>query len=188
MKLFGSNHQEDYEYLIKLANMVDNDKEALFALVEKIINEELMDYSIESGILEKMSTDNPNLFNQIAKCDSLKESFTYHRTLKNNINSMYFDLVKSPEIKIQRQAGVTPDTDNNYFHESISEFERDTQKKVRIILFDDGNLEYKKYNNEWVVENSHHNGDKLKLINGHDKSIIIKSISTWKTEDIDVFN
>ena len=92
MKLFGSDHQEDYEYLIKLANMVNNDKEALFALVEKIINEESMDYSIESCILEKMSEDNPNLFNQIAKCDDLKESFTYHRTLKSHIDSMYFDL------------------------------------------------------------------------------------------------
>ena len=54
----------------------------------------------------------------------------------------------------------------------------DYNKPVKINLFDDGNLEYKKFTNQWFVIGLWRG--KVKLINV-DKTTVINSISEWKT-------
>jgi hypothetical protein len=49
----------------------------------------------------------------------------------------------------------------------------------QIIVFDDGNQEYEKYENKWnLIENLLHG--KVKLQNVNDNTIYINSISWWK--------
>ena len=49
----------------------------------------------------------------------------------------------------------------------------------QIIVFDDGNNEYEKYENKWNLINSLLHG-KVKLQNASDNTIYINSISWWK--------
>ena len=52
---------------------------------------------------------------------------------------------------------------------------------LKITLFDDGNKNYKDYDNEWIILEEMHGGGKYKLMNRNDMNIIINSISSWKT-------
>jgi len=49
----------------------------------------------------------------------------------------------------------------------------------QIIVFDDGNHEYEKYENKWKLIDSLLHG-KVKLQNASDNTIYINSISWWK--------
>tara|TARA_Y100001935_G_scaffold242388_1_gene232748 strand:+ start:1006 stop:1206 length:201 start_codon:yes stop_codon:yes gene_type:complete len=53
-----------------------------------------------------------------------------------------------------------------------------------IIVFDDGNQRFKNYDNKWIIIGSRFNGQKIALKNISDKSIIIRSISSWKIRPI----
>tara|TARA_B100000989_G_C19484862_1_gene446938 strand:+ start:1208 stop:1414 length:207 start_codon:yes stop_codon:yes gene_type:complete len=52
---------------------------------------------------------------------------------------------------------------------------------LKIILFDDGNEDYEDYHNEWVILDEMFEGGKYKLMNRNNSTIIINSISSWKT-------
>ena len=54
----------------------------------------------------------------------------------------------------------------------------------QIIVLDDGNQRFQHLNNSWIVTGSRFKGQKLTLKNTVDKSIIIKSISSWKIKPI----
>ena len=54
-------------------------------------------------------------------------------------------------------------------------------KTGEIIVFDDGNDEFKSFPNEWKITKKMFNGGKVELTNIHDNTIKIKSISAWKT-------
>ena len=53
-----------------------------------------------------------------------------------------------------------------------------------IIVFDDGNQRFKNYDNKWIITGSRFNGQKIALKNISDKSITIRSISSWKIQPI----
>ena len=54
----------------------------------------------------------------------------------------------------------------------------------KIIVFDDGNQRFQHLNNSWIVTGSRFNGQKIALKNVTDKSIVIRSISSWKIKPI----
>jgi hypothetical protein len=54
----------------------------------------------------------------------------------------------------------------------------------KIIVFDDGNQRFQHLNNSWIVTGSRFNGQKVALKNVTDKSIVIRSISSWKVKPI----
>tara|TARA_B100000900_G_scaffold394591_1_gene392169 strand:- start:879 stop:1079 length:201 start_codon:yes stop_codon:yes gene_type:complete len=54
----------------------------------------------------------------------------------------------------------------------------------QIIVFDDGNQRFKNCDNKWVITGSRFNGQKIALKNISDKSITIRSISSWKIQPI----
>ena len=54
----------------------------------------------------------------------------------------------------------------------------------KIIVFDDGNQRFQHLNNSWIVTGSRFNGQKVELKNVTDKSIVIRSISSWKVKPI----
>lgn len=54
----------------------------------------------------------------------------------------------------------------------------------KIIVFDDGNQIFQHLNNSWIITGSRFNGQKIALKNVTDKSIVIKSISSWKIKPI----
>lgn len=57
-------------------------------------------------------------------------------------------------------------------------------KIVEIIVFDDGNDEFKGYENKWKITKEMFNGGKVELTNMENKKIKINSISAWKTRKI----
>jgi hypothetical protein len=57
-------------------------------------------------------------------------------------------------------------------------------KIVEIIVFDDGNDEFKGYENRWTITKKMFNGGKVELTNVADQNIKIRSISSWKTRKI----
>ncbi len=57
-------------------------------------------------------------------------------------------------------------------------------KIVEIIVFDDGNDEFKGYENRWAITKKMFNGGKVELKNVANKNIKIRSISAWKTRKI----
>ena len=57
-------------------------------------------------------------------------------------------------------------------------------KIVEIIVFDDGNDEFKGYENKWTITKKMFNGGKVELTNVANQNIKIRSISTWKTRKI----
>lgn len=57
-------------------------------------------------------------------------------------------------------------------------------KIVEIIVFDDGNDEFKEYENKWKITKEMFNGGKVELTNMENKKIKINSISAWKTRKI----
>ena len=57
-------------------------------------------------------------------------------------------------------------------------------KIVEIIVFDDGNDEFKGYENRWKITKEMFNGGKVELTNVENNKIKIKSISAWKTRKI----
>ena len=57
-------------------------------------------------------------------------------------------------------------------------------KIVEIIVFDDGNDEFKGYENKWKITKEMFNGGKVELTNMENKKIKINSISAWKTRNI----
>lgn len=56
--------------------------------------------------------------------------------------------------------------------------------QVKINVFDDGNSEYKRYENRWYITGSKFHGSKVELTNVVEKDIKINSISAWKVEVI----
>ena len=56
-------------------------------------------------------------------------------------------------------------------------------KIVEIIVFDDGNDEFKGYENIWKITKEMFNGGKVELTNMENRKIKIKSISAWKTRE-----
>ncbi len=54
----------------------------------------------------------------------------------------------------------------------------------QIIVFDDGNQRFKMCDNKWIITGSRFNGQKIALKNLTDKSITIRSISSWKIKPI----
>jgi hypothetical protein len=56
-------------------------------------------------------------------------------------------------------------------------------KIVEIIVFDDGNDEFKEYENIWKITKEMFNGGKVELTNMENNRIKIKSISAWKTSE-----
>ena len=54
------------------------------------------------------------------------------------------------------------------------------EKIVAIIVFDDGNIEFKDYTNEWKITKEMFNGGKVELTNMYNNKIKINSISAWK--------
>ena len=54
----------------------------------------------------------------------------------------------------------------------------------QIIVFDDGNQRFKNCDNKWVITGSRFNVQKIALKNISDKSITIRSISSWKIRPI----
>ena len=56
-------------------------------------------------------------------------------------------------------------------------------KIVEIIVFDDGNDEFKEYENIWKITKEMFNGGKVELTNMENRKIKIKSISAWKTRE-----
>ena len=57
-------------------------------------------------------------------------------------------------------------------------------KIVEIIVFDDGNDEFKEYENIWKITKEMFNGGKIELTNMENNKIKINSISAWKTRKI----
>tara|TARA_Y100000996_G_C22344277_1_gene570020 strand:- start:54 stop:254 length:201 start_codon:yes stop_codon:yes gene_type:complete len=57
-------------------------------------------------------------------------------------------------------------------------------KIVEIIVFDDGNDEFKEYENIWKITKEMFNGGKVELTNMENNKIKINSISAWKTRKI----
>ena len=57
-------------------------------------------------------------------------------------------------------------------------------KIVEIIVFDDGNDEFKDYVNQWKITKEMFNGGKVELTNMENNKIKINSISAWKTRKI----
>ena len=57
-------------------------------------------------------------------------------------------------------------------------------KIVEIIVFDDGNDEFKGYENKWKITKEMFNGGKVELTNMENNKIKINSISAWKTRKI----
>ena len=57
-------------------------------------------------------------------------------------------------------------------------------KIVEIIVFDDGNDEFKEYENIWKITKEMFNGGKVELTNVVNQNIKIRSISAWKTRKI----
>ena len=57
-------------------------------------------------------------------------------------------------------------------------------KIVEIIVFDDGNDEFKGYENRWAITKKMFNGGKVELTNVANQNIKIRSISSWKTRKI----
>jgi hypothetical protein len=57
-------------------------------------------------------------------------------------------------------------------------------KIVEIIVFDDGNDEFKDCVNQWKITKEMFNGGKVELTNMENKKIKINSISAWKTRKI----
>ena len=57
-------------------------------------------------------------------------------------------------------------------------------KIVEIIVFDDGNDEFKGYENIWKITKEMFNGGKVELTNVENNKIKIKSISAWKTRKV----
>jgi len=57
-------------------------------------------------------------------------------------------------------------------------------KIVEIIVFDDGNDEFKGYENIWKITKEMFNGGKVELTNMENNKIKINSISAWKTRKI----
>ena len=53
-------------------------------------------------------------------------------------------------------------------------------KIVEIIVFDDGNDEFKEYENIWKITKEMFNGGKVELTNMENNKIKINSISAWK--------
>tara|TARA_Y100001978_G_C23428529_1_gene307220 strand:+ start:164 stop:367 length:204 start_codon:yes stop_codon:yes gene_type:complete len=56
-------------------------------------------------------------------------------------------------------------------------------KIVEIIVFDDGNDEFKGYENIWKITKEMFNGGKVELTNMENNKIKINSISAWKTRE-----
>ena len=56
-------------------------------------------------------------------------------------------------------------------------------KIVEIIVFDDGNDEFKEYENIWKITKEMFNGGKVELTNMENRKIKINSISAWKTRE-----
>ena len=56
-------------------------------------------------------------------------------------------------------------------------------KIVEIIVFDDGNDEFKEYENIWKITKEMFNGGKIELTNMENNKIKINSISAWKTRE-----
>tara|TARA_Y100001935_G_C17210272_1_gene459748 strand:- start:755 stop:958 length:204 start_codon:yes stop_codon:yes gene_type:complete len=56
-------------------------------------------------------------------------------------------------------------------------------KIVEIIVFDDGNDEFKEYENIWKITKEMFNGGKVELTNMENNKIKINSISAWKTRE-----
>ena len=52
--------------------------------------------------------------------------------------------------------------------------------KISIHTFDDGNLRFINFPNEWTVTDIRYNGGKLELVNTIYNEVKIYSISTWK--------
>ena len=57
-------------------------------------------------------------------------------------------------------------------------------KIVEIIVFDDGNYEFKECENIWKITKEMFNGGKVELTNMENNKIKINSISAWKTRKI----
>jgi len=57
-------------------------------------------------------------------------------------------------------------------------------KIVEIIVFDDGNDEFKDCVNQWKITKEMFNGGKVELTNMKNKKIKINSISAWKTRKV----
>ena len=57
--------------------------------------------------------------------------------------------------------------------------------QVKINVFDDGNSEYKRYENRWNITGSKFHGSKVELTNVVEKEIKINSISAWKVQIIE---
>tara|TARA_B110000003_G_C16610120_1_gene519099 strand:+ start:1354 stop:1554 length:201 start_codon:yes stop_codon:yes gene_type:complete len=57
-------------------------------------------------------------------------------------------------------------------------------KIVEIIVFDDGNDEFKDCINRWKITKEMFNGGKVELTNMENKKIKINSISAWKTRKV----
>ena len=57
-------------------------------------------------------------------------------------------------------------------------------KIVEIIVFDDGNDEFKECENIWKITKEMFNGGKVELTNMENNKIKIKSISAWKTRKV----
>ena len=57
-------------------------------------------------------------------------------------------------------------------------------KIVEIIVFDDGNDEFKDCVNQWKITKEMFNGGKVELTNMENKKIKINSISAWKTRKV----
>ena len=57
---------------------------------------------------------------------------------------------------------------------------------VEINTFDDGNHSFRNYKNIWIIEDLMFNGGKTKLKNRDNHEIIIRSISSWKVNVINL--
>lgn len=51
---------------------------------------------------------------------------------------------------------------------------------VKINVFDDGRREFEQYINQWKITKVMFGGGKIELINVHDETIKINSLSSWK--------
>ena len=60
-------------------------------------------------------------------------------------------------------------------------------KNVKINTFDDSNKKYKYLKNNWRVQASLFNGDKIIVRNNEDVSVTLRSISTWKVSSIESY-
>ena len=50
----------------------------------------------------------------------------------------------------------------------------------QIYTYDDGNIQYKNYPNEWEIIDTMFDGGKVKLRNRINTEIVVNSISSWK--------